>query len=142
VPPPYARNLELNPATFWRFSELKARPPVVAGRRGVSAPEIATGKIFTSFVVLACCKFRARGGYRKAARAPPCGNKHKALRDSQAKSLRGRLIKEELLYEAFDPQAFDVLEMPAIIGEEGEIVLAGCDADNKIEVGDTLSLRA
>ena len=99
-------------------------------------------RVFTSFAALTCCKSSPPARYRIAARAPPCGSTHKALPDSRAKSLRGRLIKEELLYEAFDPQAFDVLEMPAIIGEESEIVLAGGDADNKIEVGDTLSLRA
>jgi hypothetical protein len=47
-----------------------------------------------------------------------------------------------LLYEAFDPQASDVLEMPAIIGEEGEIVLNGRGANREIEITNTLSLGA
>src|SRR5208337_2573224 len=54
------------------------------------------------------------------------------------KGLRWRL-KEELLIEALNPQTFDVFEMPAVIGEEGEVVLPGGHADHKIEVGDALS---
>jgi hypothetical protein len=36
----------------------------------------------------------------------------------------------------------DVFETPAVIGEEGEVVLPGCHADHQIEVGDALSLGA
>jgi hypothetical protein len=38
----------------------------------------------------------------------------------------------DCLREAFNPQAVDVLEMPAVIGEESGTVLAGRDAKTRM----------
>ena len=44
--------------------------------------------------------------------------------------------------EAFDLQAGNIFEMPAIISEEGEVVLTGRDADHEIEIRNALPLGA
>ena len=42
--------------------------------------------------------------------------------------------------EAFDLPASNIVELPAIISEEGEVVLTGRDADHEIEIRNALPL--
>ena len=43
-----------------------------------------------------------------------------------------------LLRETFDPQAIDVLEVAAVIGKQGQAVLAGGNTNDGVEVGNAL----
>jgi hypothetical protein len=54
----------------WRFY-------LLAPHRRLSATEIMVGRIFTSYVVLACCTPSSQGWNGRVARAHACGSMHR-----------------------------------------------------------------